>query len=258
MTSAEPARPSGTILALGGGGFSVDAGPSPLDDLLLDLAADHARAHGRGQRPRVAFVGTASGDAESYAERFRAAFDERAETTVVSLFERDGSDLRATLLDQDAVFVGGGSTLNLLVLWRLHGLDEAMAAALADGVVLAGVSAGMNCWFDASVTDSHGPLSALEDGLGFLPGSACPHYDGEAERRPTYLDLVGSRVLPAGYAAEDGVGLLFRDGELVEAVAEREGAQAFRVHLAGGALDADDAADLADVAESPVEVRFLG
>ncbi len=123
----------------------------------------------------------------------------------MSLFDRDGSDLAEVLLAQDAVFVGGGSTLNLLLLWRAHGLDTALRAALEDGVVLSGVSAGMNCWFESSVTDSHGPLRPLEDGLGFLPGSACPHYDGEAERRPTYLDLVGSRTLPAGYAVEDGV-----------------------------------------------------
>jgi len=95
----------------------------------------------------------------------------------------------------------------------------------------------MNCWYDGSVTDSYGPLAALPDGLGLLPGSACPHYDGEAERRPTYLDLVGTGALPAGYAADDGCALLWRDGELVEAVSEREGAGAYRVHRAGDALD---------------------
>ena len=260
MTTADsgrPSRPAGTILALGGGGFSVGES-SLLDDLLLDLARPRAERRGHGDRPRVAFVGTASGDADGYVEKFEAAFADRAETTVVPLFWRDGSDLAATLLDQDAVFVGGGSTLNLLALWRLHGLDAAMTAALADGVVLSGISAGMNCWFDASVTDSHGPLSALDDGLGFLPGSACPHYDGEADRRPAYLDMVGSGALPSGFAAEDGVGLLFRDGTLVEAVSERPDGRAFRVHLSGGALDVDDAADLADVAESPLDVRFLG
>lgn len=259
MTTADrgrPSRPPGTILALGGGGFSADGSPL-LDDLLLDLARPRADRHGR-ERPRVAFVGTASGDSEAYGESFLAAFEGRAETAVVSLFRRDGSDIAATLLEQDAVVVGGGSTLNLLALWRLHGLDEAMSAALADGVVLSGVSAGMNCWFEASITDSHGPLAALDDGLGFLPGSACPHYDGEADRRPAYLDMIASRELPNGYAAEDGVGLLFRDGELVEAVSDRPDGRAFRVHLSGGALDVDDAADLTDVAESPIDVRFLG
>ncbi len=260
MTTADPglpSRPTGTVLALGGGGLTA-GGSTLLDDLLLDLARPRAEQRGRRDRPRVAFVGTASGDADDEAAQFEAAVGDRAETTVVSLFRRDGSDLAATLLDQDAVFVGGGSTLNLLSLWRVHGLDVAMAGALADGVVLAGVSAGMNCWFDASVTDSHGPLSALDDGLGFLPGSSCPHYDGEADRRPTYLDLVGTGALPAGYAAEDGVGLLFRDGTLVEAVSERPDGRAFRVHLAGAALDVDDAADLPDVAESPLDVRYLG
>ena len=183
-------RVPGTILALGGGGFSMGEN-TLLDDLLLDLCRERATVHGRGERPRVLFIGTASGDAVTYAEKFTDAFAGKAEPRVLSLFERDGSDLREVVLDCDAVFVGGGSTLNLLALWRLHGLDSILVDALGQGVVMSGVSAGMNCWFEGSVTDSHGPLSALPDGLGVLAGSACPHYDGEAERRPTYLDLVG-------------------------------------------------------------------
>ena len=91
--------------------------------------------HGRGDRPRVAFVGTASGDADGYVTRFEEAFSDRAETSVVSLFWRDGSDLTATLLDQDAVFVGGGSTLNLLTLWRLHGLDATVQTRRLAGML---------------------------------------------------------------------------------------------------------------------------
>ena len=256
-TPAIPTPVPGTILALGGGGFSM-GDSALLDDLLLELCRERATAHGRGDRPRVLFLGTASGDAASYAESFTHAFAGKADTAVVSLFERDGSDLREVVLGADAVFVGGGSTLNLLALWRLHGLDSILVDALGQGVVMSGVSAGMNCWFEGSVTDSHGPLTALPDGLGVLRGSACPHYDGEAERRPTYLDLVGTGALPSGYAAEDGCGLLFRDGELVEAVGERPDARAFRVHVAGDPLDGDDALESPEVAESPIDVRYLG
>jgi dipeptidase E len=252
----------GTILTMGGGGFSMEPENLLLDDYLLSLAA---RRRGAGDLPRVCFVPTASGDAEGYVDRFVEAFAGRAETSSLSLFhlsepaERgEEVDLRAHVLAQDVIYVGGGSTANLLVLWRLHGLDEILAEAAAEGVVLAGISAGMNCWFEASVTDSFGPLAGLPDGLGFLPGSACPHYDGEAERRPTYLDLVGTRALPAGYAAEDGCALLFRDGELIEAVSSRPDARAFRVHLSGAGLDVLDGTELPDVAESPVEVRYLG
>ncbi len=212
---------TGTILTMGGGGFSMadDASvPAPLDELLLSLVP---APRGAGGLPRVCFVGTASGDAASYAEGFRTAFEGRAETSTLPLFDYEqipDGDLRAHVLAQDVIYVGGGSTANLLVLWRLHGLDAVLREAAAAGTVLTGISAGMNCWYDASVTDSYGPLAALSDGVGLLPGSACPHYDGEAERRPTYLDLVATGALPDGYAADDGAALLWRDGELVEAV----------------------------------------
>lgn len=245
----------GTILALGGGGFSMEPDNPLLDDFLLSLAT---RRRGAGDRPRVCFVPTAAGDSEEYGDRFVEAFAERAETSQLRLFHRhELDDLREHVLAQDVVYVGGGSTANLLAIWRLHGLDEVLREALAAGVVLAGVSAGMNCWFEGSVTDSFGPLAALPDGLGLLPGSACPHYDGEEDRRPTYLDLVGSGELGDGYAADDGCALLFRDGELVEAVSSREGARAFRVHVAGGGLDAVDGMQAPTVAESPLDVRHL-
>ena len=247
-----------TILALGGGGFAMEPDNPLLDDFLLSLAT---RRRGAGGRPRVCFVPTASGDSEGLGDRFVEAYADRAETSQLRLFHRaelGGVTVREHLLAQDVVYVGGGSTANLLAIWRLHGVDEALREAVADGVVLAGISAGMNCWFEGSVTDSFGPLAALPDGLGLLGGSACPHYDGEEDRRPAYLDLVGSGALPGGYAADDGCGLLFRDGELVEAVSSRPGARAFRVHVAGGGLDVLDGMQAPTVAESPLDVRYLG
>jgi dipeptidase E len=251
-------RPAGTILALGGGGFSMEPENPLLDDFLLSLVT---RRRGVDGLPRVCFVPTASGDDEGYTARFLEAFAGRAETSTLRLFHLDqleGRSIRDHLLAQDVVYVSGGSTANLLALWRLHGVDAALREALEGGVVLAGISAGMNCWFEASVTDSFGPLAALSDGLGFLPGSACPHYDGEEERRPTYLGLIGSGRLPDGYAADDGCALLFRGGELAEAVSSRPDARAYRVHLAGDGLDAVDGTEAPTVAESPVDVRYLG
>ena len=101
----------------------------------------------------------------------------------------------------------------------------------------------MICWFEAGVTDSFGPqLDGMRDGLGFLPGSACPHYDGEERRRPVYRRLV-AQGFPPGLAADDGVGLRFVGQELAEVVTVREGACAYRV-------DADG--------EEPLPVRLLG
>jgi peptidase E len=226
-----------TIVALGGGGFSMEPENPLLDDHILSLT--------RSDRPRVLFV--PSGDSDDYSARFLAAFPpERADASVLSLFHSTGADLQALVLGQDVVYVGGGSTANLLVVWRLHGLDRALRSAYDAGVVMAGISAGMNCWFEASVTDSFGPdLAGLPDGLGFLPGSACPHYDGEALRRPVYHRLV-AEGFPGGYAADEGAALVFVDGELSEVVTSRPGVRGYRVTLVDG-----------EVREEPIPARLL-
>lgn len=230
---------TGTIVAIGGGGLSTTRDGARLHAHLLSLT----RSPGR---PRVCFVPTASGDSEALIRRFRRVFGS-VDTSVLSLFRRESGDLREQLLAQDLVYVGGGSTANLLAVWRLHGLDDVLREALAAGAVLAGWSAGMNCWFEGSVTDSFGlDLQALDDGLGLLEGSACPHYDGEPQRRPTYLELVGAGVLPGGYAVDDYCALEFRDGVLERAVGARDGARAFRV-----VRDGDTAV------EQPLEVTPL-
>ena len=214
------------IVAMGGGGFSMEASTA-LDDYLLGLTGS---AH-----PRVCFVGTASGDADGYITRFYHAFRyPRAIATHLPLFKRDGADIEALLLAQDLVYVSGGNTVNLLAIWRAHGVDRAMRRAWEAGVVLCGLSAGSLCWYEGGVTDSYGgDLAALPDGLGFLPGSHCPHYDGEPQRRPTYRRLVAAGELPSGIAADDGVGLLYVGTELREVVTSRPGAQAHRVEAAG-------------------------
>lgn len=203
-------------------------GSSAIDDFLLDLC-------GTGM-PRVCFIPTASGDSESYSARFAAAFHRRATTSVLSLFGHQGwggySD-PSVLMEQDLIYVGGGSTANLLAVWRLHGLPQVLRSAAAGGTILAGISAGMNCWFDQSSTDSFGPLAPLTDGLGFLRGSACPHYLGEAGRREKYLRWVAEGTLNGGYAVDDHAALLFRDGELVEAVSERSDRPVFHVRRDG-------------------------
>src|SRR4051794_38540382 len=217
------------IVAMGGGDFSVDSGNPLLSEFVLSQA--------RAARPRVCFVPTAAGDAEGYVAAFYRAFsglDCRA--TDLQLFERRIADLRSFVLAQDVLYVGGGSTANLLAVWRVHGLDRLMAEAWEQGAVLCGVSAGMNCWFAESVTDSYdlARLAALKDGLGLLPGSACPHYDGEAERRPTFRRLVAAGELAGGWAADDGAALVFRGTELAEVVASRPRAAGYRVERDGG------------------------
>ncbi|MEV7788323.1 peptidase E [Streptomyces sp. NPDC088106] len=220
-------------LALLGGGFSTD------DDGLLD---DWMLAHAPGTRPRVCFVPTASGDAPAYAEKFLDAFRSRdCEPSVLPLFRRESGDeaLRDHLLSQDVVYVGGGNTANLLAVWRVHGVDRLVREAYEGGTLLCGISAGANCWAEGSLTDSFGPLTHLPDGLGLLAGSVCPHYDGEPGRRDAYRKAVAGGLLPGGWAVEDGVGALFTDGRLDEAVTRAAGARLYRVvaDMGGGASE---------------------
>jgi dipeptidase E len=214
-----------TIVAMGGGGFGDHGLETPLDEHILSLARS-VRGHAR---PRVCYMPTAGGDSERNIARFYSAFARRSEASHLALFDRTVLDLEGFLLGQDAIYVGGGNTANMLAIWRVHGLDRILRRAWDEGIVLAGRSAGSICWFEGGTTDSFGGLDPLRDGLGFLPGSHSPHYDGEPERRPTYQRLVATGELPPGFAADDGAALVFRGTELVEVVSEEPGARAYRV-----------------------------
>jgi peptidase E len=197
----------------------------PLDDFLLELTGK--------ERPRVLLVPTAAGDGDALIVRFYAAFGARAQASHLKLFGIPPPDLRGFVLEQDAIFVSGGNTANMLAVWGLHGLDAILREAWERGIVLAGSSAGSICWFDAGVTDSFRVELDGIDCLGFLPGSNCPHYDGEEQRRPAYRRLL-DEGFPPGLAADDRVGLLFRGLDLVEAVTSRsDGAGAYRVSRDG-------------------------
>ncbi len=211
-----------------------------LDDYVLSLA--------RKKRPRVCFVPTASGDNDGYIVRFHKAFPPaRAAATHLVLFNRTVRDLRRLVLAQDVIYVGGGNTANLLAVWRLHRLDRALAAAWRAGVVLCGISAGALCWFESGVTDSFGhPLEPLNNGLGFLRGSFCPHYDGERDRRAAYHSLIAAG-LPNGYACDDGAALHFIGRRLAAVVSSKPNAKAYRVECERGGAG-----------ETPLDTRYLG
>ena len=193
-----------------------------LDKWLLTLT--------RRRKPRVLFVPTASGDASDYIERFYRAFGRLPCTPAhLTLFNRTVIDLRTLLTSQDLIYVGGGNTANMLAVWRLHGVDEALREAWHGGVVLCGVSAGALCWFEAGVTDSFGKeLQPLTNGLALLPGSFCPHYN-EASRRPAFQRLVRQGRLPSGFAADDSVALLFEGSRVSDIVRSRPHVQAYEV-----------------------------
>jgi peptidase E len=221
------------IVGLGGGGYT-DEQQAKLRRYVVDVAGK--------ERPRICFVPTAVGDQTEGIVRFYEAYAGLGELAHLKFFPYPPDDLRAFALAQDVLVVSGGNTANLLAIWRAHGFDAIVREAWEQGVLLTGGSAGMICWYEACVTDSFGPqLEGLRDGLGFLPGSACPHYDGEERRRPVYRKLV-AEGFPAGIAADDGVALRYDGTELAEVVTVRDGARAYRVGPDG---------------ETPLDARLL-
>jgi peptidase E len=238
------ARPKRPIMVVGGGAFGLDTYGGALEDHWLELARD---VNGR-DRPRVCLIPTATGDDAAVIDDFAGAFADVAEVSHLALFDRTIEDIGGYLLAQDAVYVAGGNTASLLAVWRAHGVDAALVAAHQAGVLLAGRSAGGLCWFEGGTTDSYGPrLAALRDGLALIPGSHCPHYDGEAERRPTYHAMVGSGELPPGLAVDDFAAAIFDGADLVEVVAAEAGRTAYRVERM------DD-----EVVETALSARVLG
>ena len=226
------------IIALGGGGFSMEESPL-LDDYILSAC--------QKDNPRICFVPTASADTDSYIVRFYRRFaPTNCRATDLPLFIREIADLEEFACSQDIIYVSGGNTVNMLAVWRAHGFDKALKIALASGTVLVGISAGSICWFEQGVTDSFGAELQQMDCLGFLSGSNCPHYDGEIQRRPAYHRFISSGML-SGYAADDGVGLHFINGRLSHVVSSRPEARGYKVESKGNT-----------VIETPLDTQFLG
>lgn len=228
------------IVAMGGGGLSIEPDKLLLEQYILNLA--------NKEKPKICFIPTASGDSQSYIDRFDTAFAQLPCTpSHLLLFRLQSADLRSLVLEQDIIYVGGGNTKNLLALWKEWGLDSIIRKAWERGVILAGWSAGSICWFEEGVTDSiPGSLTVLPC-LGFLKGSNCPHYDGEPERKPSYHRLLSEGLIREGYAADDGVALHFVGTRLEKIVSSRPHAKAYQLEKKGEA-----------VKESLLEPTYLG
>ena len=211
--------------------------------LLYPALTSYLLGLARRPRPKVLFLGTASGDSPGYMLTFyQALAGVDCEPSHLALFDRVVDDIDGFVRAQDVVIVGGGNTANMLAIWRLHGVEEALRSAYAAGTVLSGWSAGCLCWFEGGITDSFtAQLGALRDGLGLLSGSACPHYDSEEARRPVYAREIAAGLAP-GIALEDGVAARYDDEQLFEIVTARPEGRAFRVDVKG---------------ESPLVVRAL-
>ena len=212
------------IIALGGGGFSMEP-ENPLLDLYVLNQSDKIN-------PKICFIPTASGDSDNYISRFNNFFEKQnCDPSHLSLFKPPTRDLESFILEKDIIYVGGGNTKNLLVLWKEWGLDSIIKKAWELGIVLAGISAGSICWFEEGVTDSYGDELESLKCLGLLKGSNCPHYVRESKRRVSYQELVAKGKITSGYAADDGVALHYIDQKISNIVSSRPNAKAYKVYF---------------------------
>lgn len=222
----------------------MEAGNTLLDDHVLSLTGV--------ARPKVCFIPTASGDADHYVVRFYREFAAKAEVSHLSLFRRDRGagavegDIESHLMEQDLIYVGGGSVLSLLGTWRAHGVDTMIERAWRSGVMLCGLSAGSLCWFDEAQTAFHGPPERVQ-GMGLLPWSNCVHYDAEPERAIEFKEAIASGQIGPGYGADDGAALHFVGSELAEVISSRPKSRAFHVTAENG-----------EAVETQLPVRYLG
>jgi dipeptidase E len=222
------------IIAIGGGGFLMERGPCLLDEYFVRTAGVRS--------PKVCFISTPAGDPEEMLAKYYKTFSKLGcRPSHLAFFRnpRRGSvpldQIQQRLLAQDAIYVGGGNTRSMLAVWREWGLDQILKKAWNAGVLLGGMSSGAICWFKYGASDSlnRGRSSALS-GLGFLPGSCSPHFDGERHRRGDFRRLIARGKLPSGIGIDDGVAVLYQNRTIAEVVSSRTAATAYRVVKASG------------------------
>lgn len=185
------------------------------------------------QKPKFAFIGTAVGDNSNYiADFYDACSRAEVEASHLELFPiPNHKDVEKFIMSQDVIWVAGGSVVNLLAVWRAHGLDLILKKAWEHGIVLTGQSAGSICWNLGGTTDSFGiDLQPVTNGLGLLPYSSGVHFDSEEQRRPLFHKLIQDQILPEGYATDDGVNLHFINTKLHKAVADTQGKNAYWIY----------------------------
>ena len=221
------------ILAIGGGGFMMEDAPSLIDKHVISLTEK--------ARPRVCYLATPSGDLPAHLDKFHTAYGNMGcETSHLAFFRQPDSrsisvaDFRARVLEQDAIYVGGGNTKSALAIWREWGLDTVLRDAWGNGVLLAGMSASAMCWFEAGLTDSFwGAAYRPLDCLGLLPGGCAVHYSSDPKRRGTLHAALQTCAIPASIAIDDFAAVLYEDTSVNSVFSWRPGAAAYQVYREG-------------------------
>jgi peptidase E len=229
------------IIAMGGGGFTMEPGNPLLDEYIL------SQSH--KENPNICFLPTASRDNTEYILEFYDYFTtQQCCPTHLALSDPPTRDLESFLLDNHILYVGGGHTGHMLTLWKQFGIDKLLKKAWEMGILLAGVSAGASCWFEMALTDSIPGELTGEPCLGFLKGSHCAHYDNP-ERRPTFHRLIAAGELPEGLGTDNFAALHFIDNELKKVVGSRPGAATYSVCRCNDSIG---------IVEKKIESIYLG
>jgi peptidase E len=201
-------------------------------------------------RPKLCFLPTASADADkSILNWYRNCAPLNVEPSDQLSFIESLTQKRSwedVFLSVDGIVVSGGNTLNQQAIWKAQGIDLVLRQAWDRGVVLGGASAGSLCWFEEGTTDSRPKELTIVQGLGFIKGSHCPHYDAEAGRRPLYTKLIASGQMKPGYACDNEAGIYFEDNTVTRVVSAKQGAKVYYVSLVNG-----------QVVEKPLEPELI-
>ena len=218
----------GEIIAIGGGGF----GRNPNNPIIEKYIVEESSA----EKPNICFIPTASAENKYYTVNYYQAFTQlNCNPIHLDLFTRTPR-LDSLINKQNIIYIGGGNTKSMLAVWREWKLDKLLMKAYNRGAILCGVSAGAICWFEKGVTDSWASNLNVMDCLGFLEGCCCPHYDGEADRKPSVGKFITDSKIDSCVALDDGAAIHYKNGKFHTAVTFYEGAGAYEVSMKNGAV----------------------
>ena len=214
---------SRNIIAIGGGGFGANPGQGVIENYILKQT--------KKKNPRICFIPTATGDNEAYKVSFYSTFTNlNCYPSHLDFFKRT-PDLNELILNQDAIFVGGGNTKSMLAVWKEWGLDKILKKAYLNGTVMSGVSAGAICWFQNGITDSWASNLKMMPCLNFVKGTCCPHYDEEPERKPAVRNLLLRNKIKNVYAVDGGAALHIKDEKIFKSVIFKKNKSSYLVDI---------------------------
>ncbi len=172
-----------------GGGELKEKETIEIDRYIADIVKARIAAETpEGEEPRrglALFVPTASHDTRSYYNSFHkmytGQFGLKTDVALTVYGEMDTEKIHDKFRTADMIYVGGGDPIYMLQHWQEKGMLEFIREAYERGALLCGLSAGAICWFSEMFTDAGNEGYKLREGLGWLEGRICPHYNERAD-----------------------------------------------------------------------------